>query len=994
MKNSNKKGFTIVELVIVIAVIAILAAVLIPTFSNITEKSRVASDMTMIRNINTGLQADEALHGKPGTMHGALEIALNTGYKLENIEPISESEVIYDSKNNRFALIDKNGKLVFGEDTTKAITEGSESGDKHLLWKIAKADADVDTILNAGYSVYLANTEISGKEIALTGLGFDVGDNAKAFTVTYRGAGYETVIRTNIASTLTIDAANDTVKHYGAVDTLTITAIASNSYHEFGFVKTVGDMGSGRFVAEGTAKFHQKKDEISFGSMTFEEKSGVTYGEHLVINGEYACGCSDTPEVHEHTWEKLSDESIVAKCTTTGVDIYKCTFEGCEARKVETHPALGHLLDNGTVTKAATEEAEGEMTFKCTRDGCEYTETKPIPKSDHVHDKKKVEAKAATCTEKGNIEYYTCTKCHNNYSDEAMTQPVANVEIDALGHQMSDWTTITSATCTTDGSETRNCSRCNEARETREIKATGHSLTTTRVEATCTKAGNETTTCSVCNKVLETKEIPATSHTWGTPVTTAATCGKAGSTVKTCSTCGATDTTTIPATGNHTWNAGVVTTEATCAAEGTKTFTCTVCKTTKTEKIAKTDHNLTYTHCDPYTGKHIEACTVCDYEKTVDCKNEVVYSVTAEVEGTGDEAKAKITAEYKKCKCGAVIVTNKEELAAALASKSNMEPYVYTYSSGKQVIRYQTSINNEIATICLGADIQGSSAFSTSKTVTINLNGHTLSSTANITLKLNAGADVTIVSDGNGKITNEYSGSADATTIDFQGAGAVLTLKSGTVESNAKDDLYTIAIANSKKKACTVNIEGGIVSNFIGHVKSRAISASNGMTVNINGGTISGGLYAMDVYAGSTSNIFGGKLFANGKDGRTDNYGTTYAIHAKGEATITIGSKSSDSRPEVRGIKFESSGVKTELPTITLVKGDITNPIYSMEKEYNYSLFKLGIDANADVTFSDDTAKHFLKDGLGIYDKDESGKTLYNESGKRYYIVTTERPTA
>lgn len=35
-----KNGFTIVELVIVIAVIAILAAVLIPTFSNLVKKAQ------------------------------------------------------------------------------------------------------------------------------------------------------------------------------------------------------------------------------------------------------------------------------------------------------------------------------------------------------------------------------------------------------------------------------------------------------------------------------------------------------------------------------------------------------------------------------------------------------------------------------------------------------------------------------------------------------------------------------------------------------------------------------------------------------------------------------------------------------------------------------------------------------------------------------------------------------------------------------------------
>ena len=39
MKKMNNKGFTIVELVIVIAVIAILAAVMIPTFSGIVTKA-------------------------------------------------------------------------------------------------------------------------------------------------------------------------------------------------------------------------------------------------------------------------------------------------------------------------------------------------------------------------------------------------------------------------------------------------------------------------------------------------------------------------------------------------------------------------------------------------------------------------------------------------------------------------------------------------------------------------------------------------------------------------------------------------------------------------------------------------------------------------------------------------------------------------------------------------------------------------------------------
>ena len=270
-------------------------------------------------------------------------------------------------------------------------------------------------------------------------------------------------------------------------------------------------------------------------------------------------------------------------------------------------------------------------------------------------------------------------------------------------------------------------------------------------------------------------------------------------------------------------------------------------------------------------------------------------------------------------------------------------------------------------TIRLGANITATSAFSIGKNITVDLNGYTLSSTALNTLKLTSGANVTVVdnsTDKTGLIANEYSGSSNATTVDLKGSGTVFTLKSGKVQSNSKDSLYSIAIANSGKKKCTVNIYGGTVANCDSHENSRAISASNGMTVNIYDGVINGGLYALDTYAGSVSNIFGGTLSANAKVARDDEYGQSYAIHSKGEASITIGSADVATIPSVKGIKFESSGVNTELPTIKLVKGEITNPVYSLEAKYNYSLFKLDIAADAPVTFTDSTASFFLADGL------------------------------
>ena len=60
MKKNNKKGFTIVELVIVIAVIAILAAVLIPTFTGVTEKAQKSAALQNAENAWKEFQGEYA----------------------------------------------------------------------------------------------------------------------------------------------------------------------------------------------------------------------------------------------------------------------------------------------------------------------------------------------------------------------------------------------------------------------------------------------------------------------------------------------------------------------------------------------------------------------------------------------------------------------------------------------------------------------------------------------------------------------------------------------------------------------------------------------------------------------------------------------------------------------------------------------------------------------------------------------------------------------
>lgn len=64
MRKNNKKGFTIVELVIVIAVIAILAAVLIPTFAGIVSKANASKALQEAQNAIKVVTAEYAAKGE------------------------------------------------------------------------------------------------------------------------------------------------------------------------------------------------------------------------------------------------------------------------------------------------------------------------------------------------------------------------------------------------------------------------------------------------------------------------------------------------------------------------------------------------------------------------------------------------------------------------------------------------------------------------------------------------------------------------------------------------------------------------------------------------------------------------------------------------------------------------------------------------------------------------------------------------------------------
>ena len=235
MKN-KKKGFTIVELVIVIAVIGILAAVLIPTFSGLINKAQVASDSAIVKNINTQLSVAEVEDGKNATMYDALQDAKEAGFLVSNINARSDNQLVWDETIDRFALIDKDGNVIAGE---KKATKDEN------LWVISK---NVDT----KYSTYY-----TGAATAInTTKGFDAGDVEGITAVNYsnNGSAQNVVIRTNSSDTeLVVNAPNDTVKHYDAVGQVHVIAVDPNNCYEENGKAAFTQIDSGKYKTSATA---------------------------------------------------------------------------------------------------------------------------------------------------------------------------------------------------------------------------------------------------------------------------------------------------------------------------------------------------------------------------------------------------------------------------------------------------------------------------------------------------------------------------------------------------------------------------------------------------------------------------------------------------------------------------------------------------------------------------------------------------------------------
>ena len=117
MKNTNKKGFTIVELVIVVAVIAILAAVLIPTFSSIIKKANESADIQALNAMNKILAMEEATFTGTMEIMDAYKVFDNNGIKADTYTALYKGRYyFYDVSLERVLYTDENYNVLAPEE--------------------------------------------------------------------------------------------------------------------------------------------------------------------------------------------------------------------------------------------------------------------------------------------------------------------------------------------------------------------------------------------------------------------------------------------------------------------------------------------------------------------------------------------------------------------------------------------------------------------------------------------------------------------------------------------------------------------------------------------------------------------------------------------------------------------------------------------------------------------------------------------------------------
>ena len=439
-RHNQKRGFTVVELVVIIAVVAILAAVLIPTYVHLVKKSNEANAQVEAKNLISEMLTDIILGDKDSA---DLLVFSKKGDDVYLHGYSAEQQRFLSYRNNPIALTTDMEKTVQAA-VIKLLAEGvieqnpDVDNEKNPNdWRLEKNVKTIIETLSTKYDVVVyANYIINADKFAPH---VHTWETAWMFDGTHhwhKCAG--------------CDEITGKAEHvYDADGKCVCGAVKTTPTHEHKYVnKNVAD----KYL-----------------------KSAANCTNPAVYY--FSCACGDVgPQTFEYgtaLGHSFGNGNVTTQptCTSQGIMTYTCTRDGCNAKNTVSVPALGHKYG-----------ADG----KCTRCGMAK------PTQGHTHKYSEVLKKAATCIDPA--EYQLKCSC-GEIGSQTYTKGTA------LGHAWDAGKVTTPATCKDTGVKTFTCTTC-KTTKTETIAKTEHTWNAGEVttKPTYVAKGEKTYTCTVCGE--------------------------------------------------------------------------------------------------------------------------------------------------------------------------------------------------------------------------------------------------------------------------------------------------------------------------------------------------------------------------------------------------------------------------------------------------------------------------------------------------------------